>query len=939
MSSCVGVVLRHPKVVAKRKGSEKAEPRQYSHGVCAADGRSGEASRASVLLLGPIAVRRGESVVAVRGTQQAVVLSLLALQPGRVLASEQLIERAWGGRPPASAAAALRVHLARIRSLLTVGGGNPLRHIGRGYVLDPDLVDTDVQQVETLLRTARQEPDLAALRCVEQALSLWRGEPFAGVRDDGGLQIEAARLSELLMTLHEDRLDLCLSIGQHIAVCAEASVRVAEQPLRERRTRQLMLALYRSGRQSDALAAYGRLRDRLVDQLAVDPAPETRLLEGRILRQEVSLAPPHLDSPMTEQWEAREHEILGRGAGTVPRSSAMIRELIGERLATMSADGVRLVRHVALLGDLSLPGVLAGALPGDAGQVDGLVRHAQGVGLLIAEHGPDGAVSMPRRELRDAVLAGVSADELPLLHHQVAAAIEENLPDTGPSSVAAAWHYIAAAGATPGDGAWGAPVLRALDSCLRETRAELAQALATRAKDVPDLSEETGVDLAMRLVRALSMQGEVAWAEDEWRRGVERARELDDAERFALMVLSRDWEQRSVMSDASDQQLLTEVLERLGPRPSALRVRVASALLLEMVVPGRNSDFGELAEDVQAAARELGDVESFLSASYARHVQLRSSPDREERRQVSHDLWSATHDSSDPWWRARALVARIFDEFVDGAHERVPALAIKLQECAEESRSPRLSWHHALVRASISRDRGDFAEADGWSDEAMVQGAASGIPDALAAGALHRLLVSFHCTSLIDMIPTLQTFATLQPENVLVPAALALAFAHDDDRVASRDAARQLTRKLDKAAQSDELVLLALGMLAESQSIVGSDEFARDLASGLTPFSGQFITFGQVSATFGPVDRVLALVTALQGDTERSFDLLASAQRASTEAPSLSWQVRCGADTVRLHASIGDADRAEAEAGTFLAVARRLGLQPSVVVLERHATS
>lgn len=925
-----------PRLTARRKGSEKAERQRYIRRVDAGDGRSGEGGHARVLLLGPIAVQRGRSVVAVRGTQQAVVLSLLALHPGRALASEQLIERAWGGQPPASAAAALRVHLARIRSLLSSGGVNPLRHTGRGYVLEPDLVDTDVQQVEALVRAARQGDDQAALQCVEQALAVWRGQPFSGVRDDEGLQIEAARLSELQMELQEDGLDLRLALGQHIAVCGAASVMVAEQPLRERRTRQLMLALYRSGRQSEALAAYGRLRDRLVEQLAVEPAPETRLLEGRILRQEVSLEPPHRDPPLAEQWEAREREVLGREPGTVPRSSAMIRGLVAERLGTLTAEGVVLVRLVALLGDLSVPGVLAEALRVDLRRVNGLALHAQRAGLLVAEEAPAGGVLSLRRGLRDAVLAGSTAEELPPLHRAAAAAIEANLPDTGPARVAAAWHRIAA-GVDPGDAEWGSPVLRALDACLQEARAELAQALASRAREISGVAPETRVDLAVRLVRALSMQGEVEQAEEVWRRGVESARELDDAERLALMVLSRDWEQRSLMSDASDQGLLTEALEKLGPRPSALRVRVASALLLEMVVPGRNEDLGELAHDVQAAARELGDVESFRSASYARHVQLRASPDVDQRLKISHDLWAATHDCSDPWWRARALVARIFDEFVAGAHQRVPTLALELRACAEESRSPRLSWHHALVCASVSRDRGDFTEADGWSDEAMVQGAASGIPDALAAGALHQLLVSFHRSSLAGLLPTLRTFADLQPENVLVPAALALAHAQDEDPVSCREAALAFMRKLERTASSDELVPLALGMLAESQSIVGSAEFVADLASGLAPFSGQFITFGQVSATFGPVDRVLALVRTLEGELDGALELLARAQRASADAPALSWQVRCGADLARLLAIRGDASGARVEAHTHLALARQLGLQPAVAELLRHA--
>ena len=226
---------------------------------------------------------------ALRGRLPAVLLSLLAVQPGRTLSADQLIERAWTGSPPPTAGSALRVHITKIRQAfapLPTG----LATTARGYRLDPDVVSTDVAELTSLTAGLDAVPDPAeALARVDRALALFQGRAFAGFVDDDELRAEAGRLDELRLDLEESRAELLLALGRHGEASTELVKLVRAQPLRERRSRLLMLAQYRSGRQAEALATYGDLRNRLSEELGLDPSSEARELEVQILRQDASL--------------------------------------------------------------------------------------------------------------------------------------------------------------------------------------------------------------------------------------------------------------------------------------------------------------------------------------------------------------------------------------------------------------------------------------------------------------------------------------------------------------------------------------------------------------------------------------------------------------------------------------------------------------------------
>jgi DNA-binding SARP family transcriptional activator len=235
--------------------------------------------------------------VHVRGSKQQVLLALLALSPGRTVSSEHLIDALWGETPPATAETGLRVHVARLRAILSaVPPPTPqILHHPPGYTLTIEAERIDVVRFERLLgEAATAEPD-AALGCLDTALALWRGEPFGGNADLDPLRIEAERLSELHESALEDRADVLLRLGRPGAAVSQLEALVSQDPLRERRSMLLMLALYRCGRQADALRVHRELREVLADELGLTPSPELQAVERAILVQDpaLDLAPAH----------------------------------------------------------------------------------------------------------------------------------------------------------------------------------------------------------------------------------------------------------------------------------------------------------------------------------------------------------------------------------------------------------------------------------------------------------------------------------------------------------------------------------------------------------------------------------------------------------------------------------------------------------------------
>jgi DNA-binding SARP family transcriptional activator/ATP/maltotriose-dependent transcriptional regulator MalT len=241
-------------------------------------------------LLGPIEVVREGEAVALGGQKPRALLAMLALEPGRVVSVDALVEALWPGDPPDTAGHAIQVYVSQLRKVL---GADTLVTRAPGYVLDVDAERVDLHRFGRLAREGRvalEAGDAASAEvALREALALWGGPALADFLYEPFAQTEIARLEELRTVVLEERIEADLILGRHAELVSELEALVQAQPLRERPRAQLMLALYRSGRQADALAAYRAARDTLVDELGIDPGPELRELEAAILRQDESL--------------------------------------------------------------------------------------------------------------------------------------------------------------------------------------------------------------------------------------------------------------------------------------------------------------------------------------------------------------------------------------------------------------------------------------------------------------------------------------------------------------------------------------------------------------------------------------------------------------------------------------------------------------------------
>ncbi|WP_433287436.1 AfsR/SARP family transcriptional regulator [Micromonospora sp. CA-244673] len=336
------------------------------------------------------------------------LLARLLLAAGRVVSADALTDALWGEQPPADATNALQLRVSKLRRALVAAGagGDLLVTRAPGYRLTVAADAVDAYRFERLLETARSattgDGPAVALSRFDEALRLWRGPALADVGDAEWALAEAARLEELRLGAVEDRLELLLAAGRQAEAVADLERLVATHPLRERLHRLLMLALYRGGRQADAITAYHALRHRLVDELGIDPAPELQALAEAILRQQVpapaSAAPPVAEpartvsapvpaprAPQRDDLPRRLTSIIGR-QDDVHRVLDRLREArvvtltgpggVGKTTLAMEAarhvddalaDRVHLVRLAALPSGTDLPEAVAGQLGVPAG--------------------------------------------------------------------------------------------------------------------------------------------------------------------------------------------------------------------------------------------------------------------------------------------------------------------------------------------------------------------------------------------------------------------------------------------------------------------------------------------------------------------------------------------------------------------------------------------
>ncbi len=270
-------------------------------------------------LLGPLEVRSGESLIEIRRGLPRTILTCLLLRRGETVTSSLLAELLWGEDQPANPANALQTQISYLRKRLA--SGLPSRLIVTrpgGYTIDVEREAIDAHRFEQALLAASQvdHDDLVQVQDrlvgLEAAQSLWRGPALADVIGEEFALGEAARLEEMRLVGLEVRADLGLLLGAHRELVGDLAAHVGDYPLRERFHAQFMLALYRSGRQAEALRAFGRARQTLIDELGIEPGVELRDLERRILDQD-PLLDGHLALEAHEVHQHQHHDLDHRG--------------------------------------------------------------------------------------------------------------------------------------------------------------------------------------------------------------------------------------------------------------------------------------------------------------------------------------------------------------------------------------------------------------------------------------------------------------------------------------------------------------------------------------------------------------------------------------------------------------------------------------------------
>ncbi len=283
-------------------------------------------------VLGPLEVELDGNAVDLGAAKQRALLAVLLIHANEVVPVDRLIDDLWGERPPESAANALQVYVSGLRKAL---GRDRLITRRPGYELEVGVDELDALRFETQAQQGRAALDrgdpAAALHHLAAALSLWRGPALADFAYEPFAASSAARLEELRISAIEDRIDADLALGRHREVVGTLDGLVTEHPLRERLSGQRMLALYRSGRQADALRAYQSLRKRLAEELGIDPSPALQQLEAAILAQD----------PALDAGDAVERRPLPAAFQRRDRQPFVGRERERERLASSWAEAAR----------------------------------------------------------------------------------------------------------------------------------------------------------------------------------------------------------------------------------------------------------------------------------------------------------------------------------------------------------------------------------------------------------------------------------------------------------------------------------------------------------------------------------------------------------------------------------------------------------------------
>ena len=360
-------------------------------------------------MLGPLELLGDGGVVALPGQKHRRLLAALVLADGKTCSADSLVDALWGASPPASASKLLQLYVSQLRKTLPEGVSVVTRPVGYALELDRDSLDT--VRFERLVDEAgdalEQDNPALASSLAEQALALWRGPAYADVMYDEFVRGEIERLEELRLVARETRLDAQLRLARHGEVLAEIVALADEQPLRERGQELAMLALYRSGRQVDALERYASLRRRLDEELGLEPGPTLRELQRRILQQDVALDAPTSGRGASRPLPEPANRLVGRERELDELCAALLRREIrllvltgaggsgktrlalesARRVAGSFANGVALVELAPLRDpELIVPAIAQAAGLGDMADersLDALATELHGRELLL----------------------------------------------------------------------------------------------------------------------------------------------------------------------------------------------------------------------------------------------------------------------------------------------------------------------------------------------------------------------------------------------------------------------------------------------------------------------------------------------------------------------------------------------------------------------------
>jgi len=339
-------------------------------------------------ILGPLEVLSDGQALDLGGAKQRALLAVLLLDANNVVSTDRLIAALWEDEPPETAPKAIQVYVSGLRKLL---GKERLETRTPGYVLAVAPDELDLDRFRALQESGR----------TAEALALWRGRPLSDFANARFAQADIARLEDLRVACLEERVERDLADGRHAELVGELDGLVAGHPLRERLRGQLMLALYRSGRQAEALDAYQDARRALVDELGIEPGRDLRELHQRILNQD-----PGLD-------------VSGVG-GALPDDSP-----IGDRLGALSSECRRVLSLASVLGQEF--GLIALERVADYTGIDRLLEVLdEAIQTRIVEQVPGslGWLRFTQAAIREALYEGIPAPHRARLHRRVAEVLE-----------------------------------------------------------------------------------------------------------------------------------------------------------------------------------------------------------------------------------------------------------------------------------------------------------------------------------------------------------------------------------------------------------------------------------------------------------------------------------------------------------------------------------